>query len=565
MATTDASLFASRTHVGGYRILARLSEGGMGQVLLAAKEVHGFEKKVALKLVLPWLHHDPDYRELFLHEARIAARISHPNVAQVFDFGEDDGVLFLAMELVEGVTVSQILRGSEKSAGPEGKRGPPAELAALIIAQAARGLHAAHALRGDDGQPLGVVHRDISPQNLLVTNVGSTKVLDFGIARSRERAGVTEEGVVRGKVGYLAPEQVLGDPVDARTDVFQLGIVLFELLLVEPLFPRPRALASLIQPEALPRRLDETRSRIPAGYADIVARALASPPDARFPSAAAMASALDEVIARCGRPVTESNLGEWVRALVDQQQAAAPPPVSPGTNEPVVANPRPTGVVTAVVSPASLPVTEPSAPTPNHAAEAPWRPGRHRSAVALGAAAAMVVVVFTWIAVSSWTEGPPPAPPLVAAISPPVVDEAPEPEGSAPSTSPPMAVQVDGRVVAEVQADRRPPSRPGSAGSSKPRLVRSRQGATPSPPTAPVTSAAPVPSATGVGVLDVDAEPYGEVYADGRHLGPTPLKATLPVGSHDIEVRAPDSGEVRRRETVVIEKDGRKKVRVRSP
>jgi len=213
--------------LGRYELLMRVGTGGMATVWAARlRGTRGFQKMVALKTILPRFSSDPTYEQLLLDEARLTAQVRHPNVAQILDLGEDNGVLFLAMEWIEGVSVSELLRAAQECGVQV-----PLSVAIRIATQAAAGLHAAHELRDVDGELVGLVHRDVSPQNILVSFDGITKVIDFGIAKMmRDGADdAIKSFQVRGKVGYLAPEQIMDATTDRRVDVFALGIVLYVL------------------------------------------------------------------------------------------------------------------------------------------------------------------------------------------------------------------------------------------------------------------------------------------------------------------------------------------------
>ncbi len=252
--------------IGGYEILGPLASGGMGAVLLGEKvTAQGFKKRVAIKVILPHLLGDPQTRALFFDEARLAARFNHPNLVQVYDFGEADGFFHLVMELVEGASVLSLL---QRESGPL-----DSGVAARIVLEAARGLAWAHGAVDDDQVPLGVVHRDISPDNLFVTTSGGTKVLDFGIARSRERSAVSVVGIVRGKPAYMAPEALLGDAIDGRADVWSLGVVFVEMLTGERLFTgEGLALARRVVEEPLSLLLSLSSLPIAPSLTDIVRR-----------------------------------------------------------------------------------------------------------------------------------------------------------------------------------------------------------------------------------------------------------------------------------------------------
>ncbi len=200
----------------------------------------GFERIVVLKRILPHLARQSSFVDMFLDEARIIARINHPNVVQVHDLGSADGELFMVMEYLEGESVSSLQR---RLTSRHERLAP--RLAAFIIAEACAGLHAAHELTDEEGAPIQIVHRDVSPQNIFLTFNGAVKVIDFGVAKSSDRVTRTETGQLKGKLDYMAPEQCKCEPVDRRTDVFALGVVFYELLTRRRLFKRPSPAATV--------------------------------------------------------------------------------------------------------------------------------------------------------------------------------------------------------------------------------------------------------------------------------------------------------------------------------
>jgi serine/threonine-protein kinase len=235
----------SSQRVGPYRLERRIASGGMAEVHAARREgAHGFERRLAIKTILPQLASDPEFVAMFTDEARLAARLEHPAIAQVFDFGEADGTLFLAMELVDGASVNRLLRATTSAREPT-----PIPLSVILHVgiEVARALAYAHHARGPGGEPLGVVHRDVSPANILLGRRGEVKLVDFGIARCAGASHRTDEGMVRGKLGYMSPEQVLGKPIDKKSDVFTLAAVLAELCLLEPLFGTGEDLSVLMR------------------------------------------------------------------------------------------------------------------------------------------------------------------------------------------------------------------------------------------------------------------------------------------------------------------------------
>lgn len=281
---------------GRYVLTGRLGGGGMAEVFMARQTgLGGMFRQVALKLIQPEMWSLIDAGAMFLDEARIAADINHHNVVKIYDVGEQDGVLFLAMEYLRGVTVSNLAA----QLGQRGERLPP-ELVAAIIGQACAGLHAAHQLRDMSGRLLNVVHRDVSPSNLMVLPEGLIKVIDFGVARADTRLNQAEVGL-QGKPAYMSPEQVQSQPLDCRSDVFALGVVLYELCSGQPLFYRDDTVATfyaVVRGEVPP-----LRSVCPWASPHleaVVHRALAKLPEQRFQSAAELGAELDQVVAEGG-------------------------------------------------------------------------------------------------------------------------------------------------------------------------------------------------------------------------------------------------------------------------
>ena len=284
-----------RPLLGPYRIERRLAAGGMAEVFVAHREgPHGFFKRVALKRILPQFSSDPDFVSMFIDEARLAAMLEHPNIVQVFDFGTHGEDLVLVMELVDGSNVSRVLRAAPLEAPI------PWDVALHIAYQTAQALDYAHHAVDDRGQSLEFVHRDVSPANLLLTRTGHVKLTDFGIATVRSRAPTTEDGQVRGKLGYMSPEQVLGKELDGKSDVFTLSTVLAEMLIGEPLFQGESELNVLLQiRDADLRVLARCERRIPQDIRTLVLRGLQRDPSER-PTAGAFAEACAEVMRRRG-------------------------------------------------------------------------------------------------------------------------------------------------------------------------------------------------------------------------------------------------------------------------
>jgi serine/threonine protein kinase len=317
--------------IGRYEIERRIAYGGMAEVLLAREPLSvGGSRRVAIKRVLPHVSDDESFVAMFLDEARIALLLQHPNVCACFDAGPSAEGPYLAMEYVEGRSLAQLITLAH------GGGVLPVAVVARVISLVAEALHYAHGAVDADGAPLHVVHRDVSPSNILIGRDGRVKLLDFGVAKARSHATRTSAGVVKGKFAYMAPEQCRGSVADARADVFALGICLYEALTCTSLFSRENEYATMTavlhEPPASPRSVDP---RIPAELDAIVLRALAKDPDARFPTALAMQEALESWLASSRVAVHSARIATAVEQLV----AGAP------------------GVVDALLEPLSAPGT----------------------------------------------------------------------------------------------------------------------------------------------------------------------------------------------------------------
>jgi serine/threonine-protein kinase len=303
---------AAPSRLGRYELIGQLATGGMAEIHLArlAGEA-GFEKTVVVKRLLPELVASKAFVAMFLDEGKLVARINHPNVCEVHELGREGNEYFLVMPYLDGVPATDFIA---RPRDPD--RIAQLRVATGIIVQACEGLHHAHELRGADGQPLGLVHRDVSPSNLMILTSGLVKVLDFGVAKVRGAAAETEVGTIKGKTQYMAPEQLLGEPLDRRCDVFALGIVLYELATHQRLFKRASDFlaAKAILEEDIPRA-DATDPAVPAALADVIAKALARKRDDRYADARALAKAIEAAMAPHGgaaasAPIADA-LAEW--------------------------------------------------------------------------------------------------------------------------------------------------------------------------------------------------------------------------------------------------------------
>jgi len=467
---------------GRYALLERLAVGGMAEILLArARGEAGFERVCVIKRVLPHLAANPRFVTMFLDEARLAARLHHPGIAQIFDLGRHEDDYFIAMEYLAGEDLSSIL-GRSATLGLR----MPLPVAAAIIQGAASALHHAHELRDATGQPLGIVHRDVSPSNLFLTYQGSVKVLDFGIALALGRAEATLTGSVKGKASYMSPEQANGRRVDRRTDVWALGACLRELLTGTRAFEADSAVATLR--EVCERQLAPVsvlRPDLPPALDAVVGRALERDLEARFATAETFRAALEQAVPAAA---TQGALQAYLVELFGSERAtrslargvASPRPASGETSELVLE--RQAATLETRVDPAVHP-----------------RPARWRWV--LGALAGLGVMG---------------AAALASRRAPVETRVAPAMAGSpAPAQVPvPVSAAAPAESPSAAPAPRKPPRR-----------------ATPA----------------SVGYLVVTSELPATVRVDGRPRGSTPLpRITLPAGVHTLELQHAPLGLSRR-------------------
>ena len=313
----------SGSTLGHYELLTRLGRGGMASVWVARERapVSGKQRLVAVKAMLPALARHSDFRAMFLEEGQIVRAIDHPNVVKVHEVSEDRGILYMAMDWVEGDSLRTVIKEAKR------RRAIPAEMAVKIIADTAAGLHAAHELRGWDGELRNIVHCDVSPHNILVGLDGQAKLVDFGVANATAHSVIDTEDKIKGKFGYMSPEQASAGKVDRRSDVFALGIVLFELTTGERLFrgDDPAQTLDLVKNGRIPAP-KEIYAKYPDGLAAIVKRALTRNVSERFQTAAEFRDALEQYLKDERIMVSLAGVGQLVRRVlgsrIEQQRQA---------------------------------------------------------------------------------------------------------------------------------------------------------------------------------------------------------------------------------------------------
>lgn len=316
------------SQLGQYVLLRRIARGGMAEVFLAQQRgLEGFDRRVAVKRILPHLSDAPDFIKMFLSEAKLAAQLSHPNIVHIYDFGKVEDDYFIAMEYVDGVHAGKLVKATERL--------PPA-MVARLGADAAAALHHAHSLRAN-GQPIGLVHRDVSPPNLMISFDGVVKLCDFGIAKAAALSQqLTNPGQVKGKYAYMSPEQTTGTPLDGRSDVFSLGIVLWELLVGRTIVGRGDAIEAMraIRDGRL-TPIEQAAPQTPGALAEAVTWALQTRRELR-PSAMQLAERLETFLKSSPELATPMQVGAWLRARfpsgpgeTDDESVAGDEPIGP--------------------------------------------------------------------------------------------------------------------------------------------------------------------------------------------------------------------------------------------
>jgi eukaryotic-like serine/threonine-protein kinase len=304
-----------------YRVIEKLESGGMAEVFRAESEgLQGFRKQVAIKRVLPHLSSKKKFISMFLDEARLSAQLSHSNCVQVFDIGVGDNAFFIVMEFVDGANLKAISEHLKKHG-----RDFPVEAAVYISLEICKGLAYAHELTDSNGVALHIVHRDMSPPNVLITKHGEVKIVDFGLAKANSQLERSEPGIIKGKFSYLSPEAAMAQEVDARTDVFAVGIILWELLAGQRLFLGDTDFQTVkkVQASAIPS-ISQINHRVPQELERIITRALAREPLQRFQTARALGMELSKFLFKYGVPVSTFDIGTLVQGAMRERQRYRP-------------------------------------------------------------------------------------------------------------------------------------------------------------------------------------------------------------------------------------------------
>jgi serine/threonine-protein kinase len=484
--------------LGRYELLTEIASGGMASVFLGrARGVAGFERVVAVKVCHPHLRVDEEFAEMFLDEARLAAKIHHPNVVSTLDVGDDDGRLYLVMEYIEGDRLSGLI----KAAGKHARRIPPAVVGRVFV-DLLSGLHAAHGVSDADGAELSLVHRDVSPQNILVGVDGVARITDFGIAKTEARSAVTSLRQIKGKLAYMAPEQLEGAPVTRRTDLYAAGVVLWEALTGRRLFRGDTdadTVKAVLKGDVRPP--SEIVADLDPGFDAIVKKAVSSDPEQRFATAAEFAEAIEEL------PLKLAN-ARAVSALVQELQGATLSArrdivrrigegealvLSELTNPSAVRFHRSElslSIASSLPPPLPPPTAAPRVEAEPEPEPEPAPPARSRRAL-LVALPLLLLLLLVGLALRSPGAPPRPTPPArVAALAPPPPPMASAVEPVAPPLAAPPEPAVQPTLAPPGEAPRpaaRPLSRPLARplSRSRPPVGQSAEGAPPPPPPQP--------------------------------------------------------------------------------
>jgi len=309
-----------------YRVIEKLESGGMAEVFRAESEgLQGFKKQVAIKRVLPHLSEKKKFISMFLDEARLSAHLTHSNCVQVFDIGVGDNAYFIVMEFVDGANLKSITESLRK----QGKEFP-VSYAAFIALEICKGLSYAHELRDPSGTDLHIVHRDMSPPNVLITKYGEIKIVDFGLAKANSQLEKSEPGIIKGKFSYLSPEAAMGQDVDARTDIFAVGIILWELLTGQRLFMGDTDFQTVkkVQQAQVPSA-SSINPQVPPELDRILSKSLTRDPDARYRTARDLGQDLSKFMFKLGTPVSAFDIAQIVQSVMkDRGKVKAKPQAS---------------------------------------------------------------------------------------------------------------------------------------------------------------------------------------------------------------------------------------------
>lgn len=528
---------------GKYVLLQRIAAGGMAEIFKARYAVAGGQKTCVVKRILPHLALNDDFVTMFHDEAKISVNLSHANIVQVFDFGKIQDDHFLAMEYVQGQNLSQTIKKLAKLG-----QTLPVPIALYIAAEVAKGLYYAHSRTDESGQPMGIVHRDVSPANILVSYEGAVKIADFGIAKAASKDAATKTGHIKGKASYLAPEQLLSRDLDGRADVFALGAVLWEMLAGRKLFKGENELEIIAKVSRVKIQPPSTiNSHLPKELDGVVMKALQRNLRNRYQTADELYRALNAVIRHFGITVSSTEVGAYLKNLFkDELEAELQQERELSKSFPDLDLESVRQGAEQESTQADLNTSAPGRSSQISGSVArPPRPRKGRVAIPVVGALFVVLAAGVWVA------------PEVG-VNPPITLPVPPPSalfGRAPDAEPtPMATPTAVAGATEVETPVPTPARRAHRTTTHHRTHRTPQ---PTPtkvaakstpkvdkatPAAEEATPAPTPAAVaGYGKLSLESHPWGEIYVNGKKIGrQTPaFGMKLPAGKHQIRLVNP--------------------------
>jgi len=551
-----------------YTILRKIADGGTAEIFLAKQHgAQGFEKTVVLKRIFTSFYADPQFRHMLIDEAHVAMTLNHSNIVQVLDLGEAEGRYFLALELVDGWTLDRVLRRSKAAGVPA----PPA-LALYITAEVCRALAYAHGKKRSDGQPLGIVHRDVSPHNVLLSEQGEVKLTDFGIAKAQTRKDTSNGNLIKGKIAFMSPEQGSGEPLDARSDLFSVGTMLYVMITRRHPFDAPTDYETLMLVKAGDFLAPETaRPGLNPELYRVIRKAMSKAPADRYQTAEEMLVDVEQVMRLAFRPVGQTELQRWLADLSSKD--GVPPLTREGAPEPVPTTVGPlragdgqeSGLVLNLEDAVEIRSKHRPPPPPADATEVMTHPPHfvgtdrrwteRREVRIVGGVVIVALVILLFKALSGGDHKPDakPATPTVAAT--PEAKPTPPPPPSVAQPAPPPAPPAEpvAPAAAAPAADAPSPSAPAPEPAAPAEKVAVVVPAPEAPPTdkseddqaaaeRPTEDSKPAAKAKKPPVpVVIKSDPDGTKVTTGKHVfGTTPLTLKLrPGNSYDFTFSKP--------------------------
>jgi serine/threonine-protein kinase len=544
-----------------YTILRKIADGGTAEIFLAKQHgAQGFEKTVVLKRIFTTFYADPQFRHMLVDEAHVAMTLNHSNIVQVLDLGESEGRYFLALELVDGWTLDRVLRRSKAAGVPA----PPA-LALYVTAEVCRALAYAHNKKRPDGQPLGIVHRDISPHNVLLSEQGEVKLTDFGIAKAQTRKEQSPGNLIKGKIAFMSPEQAAGEPLDARSDLFSVGTMLYVMITRRHPFDAPTDYETLMLVKSGDFLAPETaRPGLNPDLYRVIRKAMSKSADGRYQTAEEMLVDVEQVMRVGFRPVGQTELQRWLTDLSSKD--GVPPLTREAPPEPTVTTVGPlrggdgqeSGLVLNLDDAVEVRSKHRPPPPPVATTDVMKHPPQfapqdrrwtERREVRIGGG--ILIVVLLVLAVKTFSGGKPaptqPTPVAAAPTTPPPAPPPPTPAPVAVAPAPPSlaapptpAADEPAKVAAATEPAGAAKPEPAKPEAAEPEDDKAAPEEKPAPEESEKPEPAPKAKRQPVAVV-IKSDPEGTHVATGKHVfGTTPLTLKLrPGNSYELTFTKP--------------------------